>query len=147
MLKKLIVPAVFAALFLLGFISRPTETVHAQAVLDRLNCIISSTATSSTTVTGCEAPSIAGRSIYLRSLQWYSSIISTTSNFMTIQDGTGGNCASAVTVRYNGFTSIAFGGDSVEFNEPVKIDANSEVCFLHAGAGTRFVNIQAYVGP
>lgn len=113
---------------------------------NRIACNITSTATTSTLVTGCTAPG-AGLSIYLTALQWSSSIISTTTNFMTIQDGTGGNCGANVTVHYRGFIPAAFNSQNIVFQTPIKADANSEICFLHPGAGTRLVSIQGFIAP
>lgn len=113
--------------------------------VNRVNCAITSTATTSTLVTRCSAPG-AGLSIYITSLQWSSSIISTTTNFMLIQDGTGGTCGTSTAVRYRGF-ALAFTTVPVVFNTPIKVDANSEICFLHPGAGTRFVSIQGFIAP
>ena len=112
---------------------------------NRIRCQISSTATTSTLVTGCSAPG-AGLSIYLTSLQWSSSIISTTTNFMTVQAGTGGTCGTGTTVHYQGY-ALAFTSVTMVFQTPIKVAANSEVCFIHPGAGTRLVNIQGFIAP
>lgn len=112
----------------------------------RVNCNITSTETTSTTITGCTAPA-AGLSIYIQSLQWSSSIISTTTNFMTIQDGTGGNCGANVTVHYRGYIPAAFNSVNINFIPPIKVDAASEVCLLHPGAGTRLVSLQGWIAP
>lgn len=112
----------------------------------RINCTINSTATTSTLVTGCSAPG-ASLSIYITALSWYSSIISSTTNFMTIQSGTGGNCGASVDILYRGFAQVAFSGREVVFQTPIKVPANEEVCLLHPGAGTRLVNIQGFIAP
>lgn len=114
--------------------------------VNRVKCYISSTATTSTIVTGCSAPG-ANLSIYVTSMQWYSSIISTTANFMRIQSGTGGTCGTATTILYDGYASVAFGGNNVVFNTPLKLTANHELCFVHASAGTRLVSIQGFIAP
>jgi len=119
------------------------RTTHDHA--NRIACAINSTATTSTTVTGCTAPG-AGLSIYITGLQWSSSVTSTVTDYMTIQDGTGGNCAAATTVRWEGYAQ-AFTTVPVVFQQPLKVDANSEVCFVHAGAGQRTVNIQGFIAP
>lgn len=146
MIKRLLTPLVVLALVVLALTLPFSNTVHGQPVLGRVNCIVLSTTIVSTLVTGCEAPT-GVNAIYIRSIQWYSSIVATTSAWMVIQDGTGGSCGTATTVRYNGYNALAFGGDSVVFNEPVKVDVASELCFVYAAAGTRLVSIQGYVGP
>lgn len=113
---------------------------------NRIACNVLSTATTSTIVTGCSAPG-AGLSIYLTSLQWHSSIISTTTNFMTIQSGTGGNCGASVDVLYRGYAQVAFSGREAVFQTPIKAPANEEICLLHPGAGTRLVSIQGFIAP
>lgn len=113
---------------------------------NRVSCVVSSTAVTSAIITGCTAPG-AGLSIYLTSLQWSSSIISTTTNFMTIQSGTGGNCGTAVVVHYRGYQATALGNVNVVFQTAIKAPANTEVCLLHPGAGTRLVSIQGFIAP
>lgn len=114
--------------------------------VNRVKCYISSTATTSTIVTGCAAPG-AGLSLYVTSVQWYSSIISTTANFMRLQSGTGGTCGTATVVLYDGYASVAFGGNNVVFGTPLKLTANHELCFVHASAGTRLVSVQGFIAP
>lgn len=110
-----------------------------------IRCTITSTATTSTVVTGCSAPG-AAVSIYISSLQWSSSIISTTANFMRIQSGTGGTCGTATTVLHDSY-ALAFTTVPIVFEQPIKLTANHELCFIHAAAGTRLVNIQGYIAP
>lgn len=112
--------------------------------VNRIRCTISSTATTSTIVTGCSAPG-AGLSIYLTGINWSSSIISTTANFMRIQSGTGGACGTATTVLYDGYIQAAFGSQSWTLNTPIKATANHEICFVHASAGTRLVNLTGFI--
>jgi hypothetical protein len=109
-----------------------------------IRCTISSTATTSTLVTGCAAPG-AGLSIYITSIAWSSSIISTTVNFMRIQSGTGGTCGVSTDVLYDGYTAAAFGGAGFLTATPIKVQANEEVCFVHAAAGTRLVNMTGFI--
>lgn len=111
-----------------------------------IRCTITSTATTSTVVTGCSAPG-AGLSIYLTSINWSTSIISTTANFMRLQYGTGGTCGTGTTVIYDGYASAAFGNLSWSLETPIKIAANNEVCFVHASAGTRLVNLTGFIAP
>jgi len=113
---------------------------------NRVACVVSSTATTSAIVTGCSAPG-AGLSIYITSLQWHSSIISTTTNFMTIQSGTGGTCGASIDVLYRGYSAPAFSNTNIVFQTPIKAPANEEICLLHPGAGTRLVNIQGFIAP
>ena len=105
-------------------------------------CVMVSTATVLTEVTGCSAPTAGSR--YITSIQWSSSIISTTTNFMLIQSGTGSDCATATTSLWAGF-SLAFTHNAVTFVTPIKATALHALCFVHPGAGTRNVNIQGFI--
>jgi hypothetical protein len=114
---------------------------------NRFNCAMTSTATTSTVVTGCGAPG-AGLSRYITDIEYASSIIATTTNFMTLQYGTGANCGTGTTVVWRMYNNAAFvpvivGG----FTHPIKLAANTDLCFLHPGAGTRLINIRGYVAP
>jgi len=120
----------------------------------RFHCAFSSTATTSTIIGGCigaaatlAAPG-AGVSYYIERLDWSSSIISTTANFMLIHYGTGGTCGSGTTAIYRGYISAAFmPNNPAPFIKPIKVAANNEVCFVHASAGTRLINITGYIAP
>lgn len=111
----------------------------------RINCVITSTATTSTLVTGCGAPG-AGLSIYVTDITYSSSIVSSTTNVPTLQYGTGGACGTGTTVFWRGFMA-AFTTIVVDLSTPIKIPNNNEVCFLHAGAGTRQVSVTGFIAP
>jgi hypothetical protein len=112
------------------------------------NCAMTSTATTSTVITGCGAPG-AGLTRYVTGFEWNSSIISTTTNFMTLQYGTGANCGTGTTVIYRGFAAPAFSqaGPHTVGTTPIRLGTNTDLCFLHPGAGTRLVNVRGYVAP
>lgn len=120
----------------------------------RFSCSMSSTATTSTVITGCfgsvstmVAPG-AGLAFYITSYSWGSSIISTTTNFMTLQYGTGGTCGTGTAPFHRGFIPAAFNTLVPDIGDvPIRAGTNAEVCFLHPGAGTRFINIRGYVAP
>lgn len=110
---------------------------------ESFNCTMISTATSLTEVTGCAAT--AGKSYYITNIAWSSSIISTTTNYMLIQSGTGTNCGSNTTSLYSGFIAAAFTSVSVPMITPIKATVAHAICFVHPGAGTRNVNIQGFL--
>jgi hypothetical protein len=110
-------------------------------------CNISSTATTSTLITGCTSGLLGGLQFYITSMQWSSSIISTTANFMRLQSGTGGSCGTGTTVLYDGYISAAFMPNNIVFSTPLAGGAGKELCFVHASAGTRLVSIQGYIAP
>lgn len=107
------------------------------------NCTMISTATALTEVTGCSAPTAGSR--YITGIQWSSSIISTTTNYMLIQSGTGTNCASNTTSLWSGFSAPAFAPQTIPLLTPIKVTALHAICFVHPGAGTRNVNIQGFL--
>lgn len=111
------------------------------------NCATTSTATTSTVLTGCGAPG-AGLTRYITGIDWSSSTISTTANFMTIQYGTGAVCGTGTTVIYLDFQAPAFSGARPNIGTtPIRIGTNTDLCFLHPGAGRRLINVRGYVAP
>jgi hypothetical protein len=110
------------------------------------NCNILSTATALAAVTGCEALA-TGHKRYITDIVWSSSIISTTTNFMTITVGTGTDCATSARNVYFGYIGTALNSVSVRLATPIATDANDGVCFVHPGAGTRHVLINGYTAP
>ena len=116
--------------------------VRAQYVGTEFNCTMISTATTLTELTGCAA--LTRGSYYITKISWSSSIISTTTNFMLVQSGTGTACATATTSHYAGF-GLAFTSIDVPYPTPIKIPALHALCFVHPGAGTRNVNISGFI--
>lgn len=108
------------------------------------NCAITSTAVASTSITNCGPPG-ASLTRYITTFSWFSSIISTTTNFFTLQYGTGSNCGTGTVVIYRGFSAPAFTGNIVNLNTPIVLGTNTDLCFLHPGAGTRVVNVTGYI--
>lgn len=113
---------------------------------NQFRCTMTSTATTSTVITGCTSPG-AGLRRYITDISYNSSIISTTANFMTIQYGTGSNCATGVTVIYRQANSVAFLPVSEHWVTPLDTGVATDLCFLHPGAGTRLINITGFVAP
>lgn len=109
-------------------------------------CIMTSTAVVSTVITGCTSPG-AGLKRYITNISYNNSIVATTTNFMTIQYGTGSNCATGPVVIYRQANSVAFLAVSEGFVQPLETAAATDICFLHPGAGTRLINITGYVAP
>ena len=128
----------FLALLLLSAVP-----VRAQYVGTEFNCTMISTATALTELTNCAA--LTRGSYYITKINWSSSIISTTTNFMTVQSGTGTACATATTTHYAGFISVAFDSADVVYPTPIKVPALHALCFVHPGAGTRNVNISGFI--
>jgi len=129
-------------LMLVGLPAHSQIYTRVGSLSEDFNCTIISTATALTEVTGCAAPTAGSR--YITKIAWSSSIISTTTNFMLIQSGTGTNCASATASLYAGF-ALAFTSTEVVLPTPVKATALHAICFVHPGAGTRNVNIQGFI--
>lgn len=107
---------------------------------------MTSTAVVSTVITGCTSPG-AGIKRYITNISYNSSIVGTTANFMTIQYGTGSNCATGPTVIYRQANSVAFLPVDTPFVQPLETAAAVDLCFLHPGAGTRLINITGYTAP
>lgn len=118
------------------------------------SCAMTSTAMASTVVTGCSgsvttlaAPG-ANLRFYITGFDWSSSSISTTTNFMLLQSGTTGTCGASTIVLNRGFVGVAFTGRDPDVGPiPMRGVVNGEVCFVHPGAGTRFINVRGYVAP
>lgn len=127
---------------------KPVTLRHTKA----FSCTMTSTATTLTQISGggdCVTTPPAGERIYITGIQWASSIISTTTNFMLFRSGTTANCAANTTDVWRGFINAAFAPNNPVIPEsaPLRLGAGHSLCFVHPGAGTRFVNIQGYTAP
>jgi len=125
---------------------------------EAFRCTMTSTATTLTEITGCRnsvgstvnfSALCSGKTCYVTAIQWFSSIISTTANNMLLRTGSGTNCATGTTDVYRGYSAPAFTGNIVDFPDatPLQLPFGNYLCFIHPGAGTRFVNLQGYVAP
>lgn len=125
------------------------QTVTTQRT-NTFSCTMSSTATTLTEITGCGAPGGFPYPVrrYITGIQWSSSIISTTSNFMLLRAGTGSNCGTGTVDVWRSFAAPAFSPVNPPIGSTaIPLPLGNALCFIHAGAGTRFINIQGYVAP
>jgi hypothetical protein len=113
--------------------------------LNRFSCTLTTTATTSTVITGCTAAG-AGLSRYITDISYSSSVISTTANKFVLQYGTGASCGTGTTVVHRAMT-LAFTWGVWPMQTPLKLAANTDLCILHAAAGTKDVTIQGYIAP
>jgi hypothetical protein len=114
------------------------------------NCrVATSTATTLTAVGGsCAAPG-AGLSLYISDISFASSVdgdVTTADAYMTIKSGTGGTCGSGTAVLW-GLGSLAKTSVAQQFRQPIKVAANSEICWIHSVAGSKTLNVQGYIAP
>lgn len=107
-----------------------------------------STATTLTAVGGqCAAPG-AGLSIYITGINFGSSAASSTAAdaFPTIKSGTGGTCGTGTAVVWSAMTE-ANTTTTYTPSTPMRIAANSELCWIHSVAGSKVINITGFIAP
>lgn len=107
-----------------------------------------STATTLTAVGGsCAAPG-AGLSIYITGINFGSSVASSTAAdaFPTIKSGTGGTCGSSTAVVWSAMTE-ANTTTTYTPTTPIRVAANSELCWIHSVAGSKVINITGFIAP
>jgi hypothetical protein len=112
---------------------------------NRVNCRLTTTATSSTAITGCGAPG-AGKSIYITDINIMGGVATGATAAASIQYGTGGTCGTGTTVVFD-CQHAATAGCTTNLTTPIKAAANSEVCILDATVGTKFVTVTGYIAP
>lgn len=115
------------------------NTGHPRAV----HCEVSTTATTSTQVTGCEV--VASNSIYITSLSISGDIASTTANAATIQSGTSTGC-SGPHVLFECYHP-ALGTCTYYPATPIKVTQAEGLCILDGVTGTKKAVIDGYVAP
>lgn len=132
-----------------GEVSRFLTTPEGRVAVEldhprRFNCNISTTATTSTSITGCSAPG-AGLSRYITDITFYGSA-STVTTGAILQYGTGTNCGTGTTIVYRCGHPSASQCQSFQ-RTPIVTAANTDLCLLSAETGTKNVSIQGYVAP
>lgn len=108
-----------------------------------------STATTLTAMGGsCAAPG-AGLSIYITDISFSTNAAGITADsFNTLKSGTGGSCGTATAVIWQCMTTAATQATcSQNLQTPIKVTANSEVCWINSTAGSKTVNIEGYIAP
>lgn len=132
-----------------GNVTRLLTTTDGRLVVStdhpkRVSCRITSSATSSTVVTGCAAPG-AGLSIYVTDISVYGGVATGATAAASIQYGTGGTCGTP-TIIYD-CQHPATGGCEAHYTTPKKAAANAELCVVDATVGTKFVSVSGYIAP
>jgi hypothetical protein len=116
---------------------------------NRIHCTVAvSTATTIQAVgSPCAAPG-AGLSIYITDIEFGTSAAAGTAadSFPTLKSGTGGTCGTATAVIWQALTSA---NSTVIANKttPIKVTANSEVCWIMTTAGSKTLQIDGYIAP
>lgn len=115
----------------------------------RFSCtVINSTATTLTAFGGsCAAPG-AGLSLYITDIIASSSAAATTTTdqYLTLKSGTGGACGTGTAVVWASF-NLANDPVPQSFATPIKVAANSELCWMHAAVGNKTYVVNGYIAP
>lgn len=141
---------------LFGLPQRAAKVVHAQQVqgvvgdsawsaVKRVNCRLTTSAATSTLVTGCEAPG-AGLSLYITDLSVYGGVATGATAAASVQYGTGGTCGTGTAIVYD-CQHAATAGCEAHFTTPKRLLANNELCVVDATVGTKFVSVSGYIAP
>lgn len=115
------------------------NTAHPRAI----TCNLTTTATSSTQVTGCEL--VSSNSIYITDIRVSGGIATGATAPAIIQAGTSTTCGSPVVLFR--CDHPATGGCDWHGITPIKAAAGTGLCILDAVAGTKNVTITGYVAP
>lgn len=115
------------------------NTGHPRAV----NCVLTTTATTSTQITGCEV--VASNSIYVTGLSMCGDIASATASPVILQSGTSTACTGPhiLWAGYHPALSCA----NVQFEPAIKVIVAEGLCILDAIVGTKKATITGYVAP
>jgi hypothetical protein len=119
-----------------------------QAHPNQINCVVTvSTATTIQAVGGsCVAPG-AGLSIYVTDIEFTASAAGIAADaFPTLKTGTGGTCGSGTTVVWQALTAAAIVAVSNR-STPIKLPANSELCWITSTAGSKSLDIGGFIAP
>lgn len=139
---------IVAGLLLLGVPSSPSLVAQVTAIRAVQCTVPVSTATTLTAMTGeCAAPGV-GRSLYLTDIVFGSSVASGTAadSFPTLKSGTGTDCGTGTAVIWS---ALSDGNATIvdHRTRPIKVPADSDVCWMHSGVGSKVVTVGGFVGP
>lgn len=111
----------------------------------RITCRLTTTATTSTAITGCAAPG-AGVSIYVTDIGVYGGVANVATEAAIVQSGTGGTCGTATVIQHY-CQHQATAGCEARMITPKKLAANSELCLLDPTVGSKFITVSGYIAP
>jgi len=115
----------------------------------RFHCVVAvSTATTVQAVGGsCVAPG-AGLSLYITDISFGTSAAAgvAADSFPTLKSGTGGTCGSGTAVIWQGLTTA---NSTLVDNRtiPIKVTANSEICWIMTTAGSKTLQVSGFIAP
>lgn len=114
---------------------------------NRVQCRLTTTATSSTLITGCDVPG-SGKSIYITDINIMGGAALGATATAAIQYGDSGapsTCANPVVVW--DCQHPATSGCTANLTTPIKAGSNKAICIVDPTTGTKFVNISGYIAP
>jgi hypothetical protein len=115
------------------------NTSHPRAV----NCVLNTSATSSTQITGCEV--VASNSYYITSVQVFGDIANATATPWILQSGTSTACTGP-RILASGYHP-ALSGNTMTFPTPIKVVVAEGLCLLDGVTGTKTISVQGYLAP
>jgi len=115
----------------------------------RFNCVVTNNAATILTAVGgqCVAPA-AGMSLHITSVTASASVISsvTADNYFSLKSGTGAVCVTGTAVVWNAYT-LALAPVHALFPTAIKVAPASDLCWMHAAAGSKHLTITGYIAP
>lgn len=143
------------ALITVGTPTSPVAVKHYTGALqtftdhpNRIHCVVTvSTATTLQAVGGsCAAPG-AGLSLYITDVMFSASAAGIAADaFPTLKSGTGGTCGAATAVVWQALTAAAIVAIDNR-STPIKVTANSELCWISSTAGSKAIQISGFIAP
>jgi hypothetical protein len=112
--------------------------------------VINSTATTLTAFTASATcpQATPGQAVYITDITASSSAISTATvdNYPVLKTGTGTNCATGTVAIWAGYT-LTFTTIIANFVTPIRVPANTDLCWMHAATGSKHFIVTGYLGP
>lgn len=113
----------------------------------RFSCLVAnSTATILTALGGSCAATTGGQSLYITDIHASASAAATTTadQQLELKSGTGGSCGTGTAVVWNAFNA-ATAGVAVSMRTPIKVAANSELCWMDAVTGNKSFVVNGFI--
>jgi len=111
--------------------------------------VVNSSATILTAFGGqCVAPVGTGLSLYITDIVASASVIATTTadQYLELKSGTGGTCGTGTAVVWASYNT-AFGYVPYSPRTPIKVAANSELCWMDAAVGSKTFIVDGFIAP
>lgn len=136
-----------AAFVLLAASLQPTPTAQTRGI--PVSCVVTVSTATTITAVGGDCAARPGYALWITDIVFATNAAGIAADsFNTLKTGTGTTCGTGTAVVWGAFTAAATQATSVQhFVTPLRMAANTDLCWINSTAGSKFLVITGYYTP